>query len=226
MDFYKEWNKDLLNQEFISDFLNKKKYSEEVFLSGSDDEIVFAYNVLTKIGIESIINYIDEKEIKEIDPTMIFQFSNFEAGTKDICRILFSEKKALTFDEIGEKMLGERSKLAEKKYGENHSKLAGQLSLVTISVSRPFTVENSSLGNFCVSLDENCFLNFIKILALRNELVKNLIAKAKKGFVNYRDEVRCLSESTSIRRRSNVKFLMSFILKNTIFEKLLFNIIW
>ena len=56
--------------------------------------------------------------------------------------------------------------------------------------------------------------------------MRNMIYRAKQGKCKYSAEVSCLSESTQVRRRSNVKQLLEYILTNTDYEDLLDNIQW
>lgn len=194
--------------------------------NGTDDELVQFCYLLKKLGISHFIDLINEELLVEITSSMIFQYSNFDAGTRKLIKLLYIEKKELTFDEIGRQLLGERSNFAEKKYGENHSKLAEAFSLVSISSRKPLYVKNTNFGNFCVSIDSDCLGEILKILVLRNELIQRLIIKSKKGLVYYTDEVSCISKSTQYRRRLNVKFLIDYILNGTFHEQLKNNIIW
>lgn len=111
-----------------------------------------------------------------------------------------------------------------KKYGENHSKLAAELSFVTLTKNGSFYVKNTALGSFTISLTKECKYELIKRLALRNKFIKNIICKAKNGIIYYSSLAsKVLSESTVNRRKSNVKFLTMLILEN---EHIKNNIIW
>ena len=99
-------------------------------------------------------------------------------------------------------------------------------SLVTLSTNRPTKVKITNFGEFSVPMDLNYKFKVLKMLAIRDGLIRNIINSAKKGIVYFSEETSCISESTRIRRKPNVKYVLEFILKGTKYEGLLNNIIW
>ena len=229
MNFYSIWEavlKDNIDDStFIESFLKKTNSSRDVLLNGTEDEMLQIFNFLNKYDIDKMIDKIDSSYLSVIDPNMVIQFSSFEIGIKDVISIL-KQFGNLTFDEIGKYLLGERDLLAMKKYGENHSKLAQIFDLVELSNKKPITVSLTSLGRFCSMMDFRSEQRMLRILALRDPLIRNIIYRSKTGKCKYISETSCLSESTQIRRRSNVKTLIDFILTNSNYEYLLENIEW
>jgi len=111
-----------------------------------------------------------------------------------------------------------------KKYGENHAKLAYEFSFVNLEKKTSTIVTNTSLGSFSISLSKDDKYELIKRLALRNKFISSIIFGAKKDMITYSSFAsKVLSESTVNRRKSNVKYLVSLILKD---NELLMNIVW
>ena len=97
--------------------------------------------------------------------------------------------------------------------------------MVNITDHKPTVVTITNFGKYFAFFDEKEKLKLLKILGLRDPLIQNLIIKAKQGIVYYTDECNCLSESTKIRRRSNVKKLLGLILEE-VDTSIMNNIIW
>lgn len=230
MNFYELWEeftKEGVNDiSFIEAFLNKTKLSEDVFLFGDDDEMFQLCSFFSRYDINLLINNIDSKYLSIIEPSLVVQFSNFSFAVDRLINVLYEKDDSMNFDEIGLELLGERASVAMKKYGENHAKLANIFSLVTLSATKPTVVSLTNFGRFCVMLDARYKYKLLRILALREPLIKNIIYRAKQGLCKYKIEVACLSNSTMIRRRSNVKSLLEMVLTNTNYEYLLNNIEW
>ena len=115
---------------------------------------------------------------------------------------------------------------AQKKYGENQSKLAALMSLVELSNTRPIVVKETAWGSFLTRYDYSEKKDVLKKLLLRDPCVQNIICRAFSGSVQYDDVVSFLKKSTKIRRRTNVRYLVSFILQDTDREIALSNIDW
>lgn len=229
MTFYDEWNEAITSKcddiSFIQLFLNKSKSSLETLLVGSSDDLYNACSFLYNYDLDMIIEKMpDEKN--SIVPNMVVQFSSFESGIIDVPRVLSINSKSMIFEEIGENILGKRNELALKKYGENHAKLAELFSLVTLSTKRPTNVSITSFGEFSLPMDEKYKTKILRVLALRDPLVRNIINGAKKDVVYYSEETACLSDSTKIRRKPNVKYICELVLRDSKFNYLLNNIIW
>lgn len=97
--------------------------------------------------------------------------------------------------------------------------------MVTITDSKPSIVKNTVFGECFAFLERDQQIKLLKVLGLRDPVIKNLIANSKKGIVYYMDECNCLSESTRIRRRSNVKKLFELIFEGNT-DSFINNIMW
>ena len=230
MSFYKMWEQllkeNINDQSFIEAFLKKTDASREILINGCEDDLFHFINFLNGLKISKFIDVIDSSYLTSIEPNLVIQFSNFELGIHDVVRVIEEQKRSLTFDEIGMYLLGKRECVAMKKYGESHSKLAQLFDLVVLSSKRPVEVSITKFGAFSNILDERMKKKVFKLLALRDPLIRNVIYRAKQGLCKFVSEVSCLSETTIVRRRSNVKQMMNFILKDSDYEYLLDCIEW
>lgn len=228
MDFYEEWYECLLSGEddtdYLEAFLKKKKYTTTTFLKGNNEQISNMCKLLINYDIEKVIEVIDKKYITKLDPSKIIQFSNFENGTLNIVKLLYI-KKEMEYTAIGRELIQSVEEGAAKKYGENHSKLARDFNLVEITNTRPAKVKNTRFGDCFVFFEKSEQDKLLKILGIRDPLILNIIAKLKEEIVYYVDECQCLSESTAIRRRSNVKKLFEFIFEDSK-NQIKSNIMW
>ena len=226
MNFYLEWENNLPNIEenkkYTKMFLSKSEDSIKVFNNGSTEELIYVCKFLLNIPISNFIYCIDENKTCSTD--MIIQYSNLEHAILDVPRVLKFNNKPLTFAELGKIIINAKEEGACKKYGENHAKLASELSMVILEKKNSTYVSNTSFGNFSVSLSEKDRRELVKRLAIRNEFIQKLIYLAKKGMVYYMDiAMETLSESTAIRRKSNVRQIVNLILND---NELINNIIW
>lgn len=229
MSFYEDWKNCLLNQnndfDYIEAFLKKKDFTRRVLRNGNIEQIKLFCSILLNYDVDEIISVINNSFYSTLTPGQIIQFSNFENGTIKLVQLLYNKANGMSYSEIGRTLVGSEEQNAATKYGENHSKLARDFDLVTISDHKPSIVKITSFGKYFVFFDYDDQIKLIRLLALRDPLIQNLIIKAKNGIVYYSDECKCLSESTKIRRRGNVKKLLELV-----FEKsnnlIINNIIW
>lgn len=228
MSFYNDWNDCLIakdnDYDYIEAFLKRKDYTTRILKNGSAEQIELFSNIMLNYDLKRMIFVLDDSFYCELSPSMIMQFSNLENGTIKLTELLYNGD-CLSYPEIGKKLIDSEELSAATKYGENHSKLAREFDLVSIERERPAKVKITNFGKYFAFFDREDQIKLIKILALRDQLIQNLIIKAKKGIVYYSDECNCLSVSTKIRRRSNVKEIMELVfqgLDNSIF----LNIIW
>lgn len=229
MSFYDDWieviNSDDKDNDYIEAFLKKKDYTLRILHTGNKEQIEIFCKLILNYDFDKIVDAIDDSYVTELDSSRIIQFSNFENGTYNIVRILYGNNEGLSYPEIGRILVGSEELNAATKYGENHSKLARDFDLVSITDHKPTIVKNTCFGECFVFLEKSEQTKILKVLALRDPVIKNLIAKAKHGIVYYMDECNCLSESTRIRRRSNVKKLFELIFEDDT-SSFINNIIW
>ncbi|MEG0408401.1 MAG: hypothetical protein RR623_05955 [Bacilli bacterium] len=216
MGFYDEWIECIENNKddifYVKSFLYCSVSSIESIENGSEKCLMRIVDFLTGYDKNRIINIIDDNFIKIITSVDVIQFSNFKIGTEELTHLLSYEKKGLTFNELGYLLIDASSDGAAEKYGENHAKVAKELNLVSFSKEKPYIVHNTRLGDLFPYLNDDKQNKLISILSLRDPLIMTIIAKAKHGKVEYCNEVECLADSTKLRRKSNVKYLIDLAL--------------
>lgn len=226
MNFYEKWKSSMFdieeNKKFTKRFLAKDPESLEVFNNGSKEDLIFVCKFLLSIPINNFVYCID-KDI-ECTTEMIIQYSNLEHAIVDVAKVLKFKNEPLTFAELGRIIIQAKEEGACKKYGENHSKVAAELSMVTLERRNATEVSNTAFGDFSVDLSDNDRKELVKRLAIRNEFIQKLIFLAKKGFVSYIDIAELtLSESTALRRKPNNKQVVNLILED---NEIINNIVW
>lgn len=230
MDFYHLWKEVRNNQiseiSFFNDFLLKREASLKTMLSGSEEDLINMSKILLGTSIENFIeNFPSFNSIGGSNE--VIQFSNFNNALDDVCRIVKFEGSEVTYSMLGQRLVNAKTEIANKKYGENHSKLAAELSFVILKKKKSFVIENTFFGDFVLNLTHNERLELAKRLLLRNSFIRLIISEAKKGKCNYVDVAsRVISGSTIDRRRSNVRMLVKLILENTAYDSLYDNIYW
>lgn len=168
-------------------------------------------NILEDVSTENIIKLIDSNKdkIKDINPGNIPQFSNL-SSINDVLDFV-SVAENTTYELIGYYINKDSKKGAQMKYGENHYKIAALIGLVT--PQKPFEV--TDLGKRYMMLTEEEKLAVRNKLFLQIPIVQILLTSAISDRVNGMDVLRkYLSESTSIRRRSNLKNIINCICEN------------
>ena len=220
MDFYREWAKEI--KRYVKRFLSQDEEITWVFNFGKKEDLVFVCRLLLSIPISQFIECIDED--RECSSDIIFQYSNLEHAIVTVNIILKYSDIPLTFSQLGKKLINAKSDDACKKYGENHSKLARELLMVSFEKSGSTLIKNTSFGDFNISLLSDDRLELVKRLALRNCFVQKIIYYAKNGLVSYMDLAsRYLGKKTAVRRKSNVKKIMYLILGDS---ELYSRIVW
>lgn len=226
MKFYTDWKNCLFdiekNKNYTKKFLSKAPESLEVFMNGTNEELIEVSKFLLQIPINNFIYCINED--KKCTTDMIVQYSNLEHALIDVSRVLKYNTSSLTFSQLGRILRKAKEEGACKKYGENHAKLAYEFSMVSLERKGAIEVKNTSFGNFSVELSNDDRIELAKRLVIRNEFLQKLIYLAKKGDVEYM-EIACetLSKSTALRRKSNNRQLINLVLKD---NKLINNIVW
>lgn len=231
MDFYSVWSEMRANgiedNAAIISFLTGSESALAPLYNGTEQELEQVFTVLDSIPIEHFFDVIETLELeRELVPADVPCFSNFENGASRLNELLEFEPDGLTFSDAGYQLMNSVKPGARVKYGENHSKLAAMMSLVTISNSRPAVVKATVWGEFLTRYDLKRKAGVLQKLLLRDLCVKTIVKSALQGPATYRDAVKALSLSTALRRRTNVKCLVEFVLSGTDREEVLSRIDW
>lgn len=219
---------------YIDEILNESIYQNEIiklfYLFPVSNEELKVYTddqlnivaekiieILKVVSVDNIISIIEanKAEIPEITTANIPQFSNINS-IDDVLNIVESSDQ-ITFELIGYYINKNTSKGAQIKYGENHYKVAAAIGLT--SFKKPFHV--TALGKRYMSLSSEDKIIIRNKLFLLVPIVQKIIIDAKYKIVHPVDILRLyLSESTSIRRRSNVRTMVESVYKDASIELL------
>lgn len=155
------------------------------------------------------------------------QFSTADEIFSVLRVVIDSGIEDLSYEKIGYYLCDKGAKVgAQVKYGENHYKLAAQLGLVTFA--KPFTPTDIGLAYY---LTESAIKRqaIKKHLALRIPIIQQALLLADESTVNMGEFMRrYLSQSTMLRRRSNVRELLQYIMDvaDVPMQHRLNNIVW
>ena len=178
------------------------------------EDVMSYINQVISIPIQALLNEIIQKEDEEeqISPKDVFQFSDFQDATITICNHLkASNDPGVTFIEAGKMLLNDgkyRNDVALRKYGENHLKTAEMLGLLN---ELSYTYFLSCIGYLFPELSQDTQSKLLVRLVLRDKLIRNLYCASQNGSVSVRQSLYMLSDSTYIRRRSNIKRILKIL---------------
>ena len=231
MDFYSVWAEMRKNgiddRAALTAFLSRSEQSVHPLLLGGESECSNAFSNLDSIPIEQFFEVAEFMPIERaLIPADVPCFSNFENGASRLNELLEFEPEGLTFSDAGYQLMNSVKPGARVKYGENHSKLAAMMSLVTISSSRPAVVKATPWGTYLTRFDMKRKDSVLKKMLIRDICVRTIVKAALNGPATYREAVKALSPSTALRRRTNVKCLVDFVLAGTEREDVLSRIDW
>lgn len=199
------------SKEFENRINEEMMYYSNVF---KFEEVLHYINELIDTPLESFIDYLVKNyKVPYLEPSDVFQFSNLDDSTKKVCLVIKEAgDKGYTALEVGKLLENdgvERDNRAYLKYGENQAKTGNQLGLLT-RISNKFFL--SCIGFVLNELEYEKQELLIRRLMLRNKLVQRLIYKAiVSGKSDYSYETGFLSDSTRLRRKSNVKTVIIYI---------------
>ena len=207
--------------EGIVDRFFSKEYEEKInkdilFYTFPQEEVqVYVEQVIAE-PLPRFLSYMDKmSERTRIESGDVFQFSDLDDGTTVFCeKMKRTDNPGMKFIDIGRLLLDdgkERKEGALIKYGENHAKTAEMLGL---SFELCKTYYLSGIGYIYAELSEEKQQRFLTRLVLRNKLVTRLYQASKNGNINMREFLYMLSDSTYLRRRSNIKSVLNVLVKS------------
>lgn len=177
-------------------------------------------NVLLSKSVKEILDILKNEKYDNILPCNIPQFSQFMAAVIDTPNILINMDDGITFEDLGYYLeRTHKSKAANKKYGENHSKFATLLDLAAIhNISNKNYIRISELGKSYLKLSYEDKIKLVVRLLLRIPIVQHVLRDASQSKISLVDYMSILSEKTMIRRRTDVIEIFNFIKDNSFGE--------
>lgn len=215
------------NYKYESRINERMMYYDFVF---PEKEIIQYIDDIISIPCEKIVSMLisstDEISISSSD---IFQFSSFDDCTSRLCEIIRKNNNPGLNSLLMGKLLLDDGKIrkdgAYTKYGENHLKAAASLGLTRKYYD---TYYLTCIGYVFDTLDDGKKEKLLLRMVLRNNLIRRIIRATNNGSLDMRQFCYMLSDSTYIRRRSNLKKIVN-ILRDTEeydFNVFLDKIIW
>lgn len=215
------------DNEILDLYFSRKKEMEfnKLMLSVGYKEIeedvrIYVDNICS-IPVKIVLDYINNKCPKYIiEAKDVYQFSKFKDTTDGVCSVLLkNNSEGIGYKELGERLQNdgkERTDLAKAKYGENHFKMAEELGLGFREGRHDCYL--SAIGNLFLEMEEETKRCLLTRLILRSKLIVRLYKEASKGEVRLEILLYDLSESTYIRRRTNVRTVIEELKKTTEFD--------
>lgn len=214
----KTWENNILNQFFTFEY--EKNIESDIIKQNFNihyvNSLEYIKSVL-EIPIGTILEYILKNSKRQaIMASDVFQFSDFKNATYNLCQLIKkSNNPGLKHKEIGILLLNdgkERSELALAKYGENHIKTAELLGLAFKNNNIYYL---STMGMMFDELSEIQQKMLLIRLILRNKLISQIIFVSKEQNIDMETFLYDLSETTYIRRRSNIKYILEILENST-----------
>lgn len=177
----------------------------------TDESIIAAKDILyalSSVSTKDIICELSKKTETEVfSASTIPQFSSLDDCFESVNKLIRSGLDGVSFARMGYFLrTNHRKKGADCKYGENHSKCAGLMGLCRIQNG----VWRNPYSYAYESLDDATKIIIRPKLCLGIGLIRGF-------FVNGQSEqyiqsaMSCLSESTQLRRKSNIKTLIETV---------------
>lgn len=191
--------------------INKKMlfYS---YIFPTEDVLRYTHDVIN-IPVSQLLEVVLSMHKEEqIAPKDVFQFSNLEDATFRVCQVIKEiNNPGVNTLEAGNLLLDDdkkRKKTAIVKYGENHVKTAEAFGLLYELTHVYFL---SCLGCIQDLLSKEEKKKLLLRLVLRNKLIRNMYVASFNGEVHMRQFLYMLSDSTYVRRRSNIRSILNVL---------------
>jgi hypothetical protein len=173
-------------------------------------------NILLDATWDEIFNALQNRiNPEKINKSNISQFSNILYAIEKVPYHIYSGEVDLSYEEMGYQLDGkQKNTVARRKYGENHAKFAAQLDLVTITkIDSNYQIRPSVFGTSYYKLDRDKQAILAAKLMFRIPIVQEMFIDAQEGIIYIEDYLKDLSQTTLIRRRSNIRDIVEYIKK-------------
>ena len=175
---------------------------------------------IINIPIIDFVNYVKDNYLNDeviLSSKDAIQFSSFVNTNKNILlKIKMKGDKGFQFKDIGKFLLDDnipRKDGAYTKYGENHAKTAEYFGLLYNLKNTYFL---SCIGYVYNNLTEDDQTKLLTRLILRTNFLIKIVLILQKNNCNMREIFSMLSDSTYYRRKSNIKFIIKYLITNNI----------
>ena len=193
-------------------------YPEIACVSNSKETIADWFcETLLSMTVSQIFESVSKNpSLEDVLPSNIPQFSNLTDAYVETPKILGLSGQSMSYDELGTYLDNgkEKKEVAQRKYGENHSKMAALLDLVVITApNNSYRVSLSVFGMAFNKRNDNEKKNLVARLLLRVPIIQKMLIDALTSEVDIEDMLSCLAGQTKKRRKPNIASLLQFISK-------------
>lgn len=210
------YNRDILSLFFDGIFegcINEKMFYRDYCFP--EEDVLEYVSCLVDTSLATFIQYIREKlSVLFLEFNDIVQFSSLQDATINLTAVLGSKgDEGFTFVDLGRMLLNdgkERNNAAYRKYGENHTKTAQEFGLTQILYSKTYL---TCLGKVLNRLPDSDQLKLLRRTILRNRYIQLMIKLSESETLSIDSQMGLLSESTKIRRRSNMRTVWQLIVQ-------------
>lgn len=164
------------------------------------------------------VSSLDDTEL--ITTANVPQYSRIESAFT-VPVVLDTFKEAQQFEALGIYLnyVPEKKQSANKKYGENHAKLATLIDLAEISsLSGTMLVSETCFGELFCDLKHDEKEAIAARLMFRIPIIQRILIDAADGEAHIVDYLKPFSESTKKRRLPNIRGLLELIMAHTTAE--------
>lgn len=171
------------------------------------------FDILREASLGEVYRAVQEIEDAElISAANVPQFSRLEPAYK-VPEILCALDERQTFEQLGVYLdyIPGKKETANKKYGENHAKLATLFDLAEIVPPSPLRVTVTPFGALFTQLSQNEQEELAARLAFRIPVIRQVLVDAATHEVPVTDYLKPFSESTKKRRLPNIRVILELI---------------
>ena len=152
------------------------------------------------------------KDTELITAANVPQFSRLESAYK-VPEVLCALDEWLTFEQLGVYLdnTSGKKETANKKYGENHAKLATLLDLADIMPASPLRIVVTPFSVLFTQLSQDEQEAFAARLAFRIPVIRQILVDAAAHEVSVTNYLKPFSDSTKKRRLPNIRTILGLI---------------
>jgi hypothetical protein len=170
---------------------------------------------LLNVSLDCIFDAVTRNPaMEEVLPSNIPQFSDFADAYIETPKILESSNEKMTYDQLGVYLDNGKNKKegAQRKYGENHSKVAALLDLAVIATSNNiYKINTSVFGVAYNKRNEHEKKAITARLLFRIPIIQKMLIDALVCKVDIENELSCLSKQTRMRRKPNIATMLQYL---------------
>lgn len=171
------------------------------------------FDILREASLGEVYRAVQKmKDTELITAANVPQFSRLESAYK-VPEVLCALDEWLTFEQLGVYLdnTSGKKETANKKYGENHAKLATLLDLADIMPASPLRIVVTPFSVLFTQLSQDEQEAFAARLAFRIPVIRQILVDAAAHEVSVTNYLKPFSDSTKKRRLPNIRTILGLI---------------